>query len=247
MKPITLLAGLLFFLASPWPGHAQEVKLLADTVAVQAEGKHEADPDLATLAFYVTAQEKELRRAHQNATTSMQRILELAERAGLPKQDISAGPFTVRPLYDWNDRKQRARGYRVEATVVLRVRDFGRIGTLVDGSVEDGIADFRSLTYSLADEEAAKQRAVAEAMRRAEGRARAALAEKGQKLGALRYVSVDVKEPAGIVRLEAAQGGGGGYELMELRSRASAAATLPPVMPEKISVSASVQCVFQIQ
>jgi uncharacterized protein YggE len=35
--------------------------------------------------------------------------------------------------------------------------------------MDDGITDFRSLAYSLSDEEAAKKQAVAEAMRRAIG------------------------------------------------------------------------------
>jgi len=48
--------------------------------------------------------------------------------------------------------------------------------------VEDGVSDFRSLTYSLADEEAAKKKAVAEAMQRAIGE-RPLLGTKGQKLG----------------------------------------------------------------
>jgi uncharacterized protein YggE len=45
----------------------------------------------------------------------------------------------------------------------------------MDESVQDGIADFRSLTYQLSNEEAAKQKAVADAMHRAAGRATIAL------------------------------------------------------------------------
>ena len=68
--------------------------------------------------------------------------------------------------------------------MVLRVRDFSHIGPILDGSVEDGVADFRSLTYSLADEESAKKQAVAEAMRRAMGRAGIALEQKDKSSAA---------------------------------------------------------------
>ncbi len=53
----------------------------------------------------------------------------------------------------------------------------------MDESVQDGIADFRSLTYQLSNEEAAKQKAVADAMHRAAGRATVALEQTKQKLG----------------------------------------------------------------
>lgn len=221
----------------------QDVKYVADTVVVQAEGQYEADPDLATLTFQVSAQEKELRKAYERATESLNRIVRLAERSRLAKDDISTGSFTVFPIYDWNDRKRKARAYRVESRVTLRVRDFTRIGTLIDESVEEGIVDFRSLTYSLADEEAAKQRAIAEATRRAEARARAALGDS-RKLGTLRYVSVDVQQPIGIARFEAMPEV---FMRADAKEMAAPAQPPPPVSPEKIRITATVHCVFQMQ
>ena len=133
---------------------------------------------------------------------------------------------------------------------MLRSRDFSKIGPILDGSVEDNVADFRSLTYSLADEEAAKRQAVAEAMRRAIGRASIALEQKGQKLGALRYMSLDVKQLVGVDQMQS---------YTSLNEEVSTSSTFfnrkapppPPPMPvpqpQKIAVSASVQCAFQIE
>jgi uncharacterized protein YggE len=46
-------------------GNAQspELKFIADTLVVQADGTYEADPDLATMTFHVFSQEKELKKA----------------------------------------------------------------------------------------------------------------------------------------------------------------------------------------
>jgi hypothetical protein len=243
MKLLKLTAVLLLA-ALPVAAQAPEGKYVADTIVVQAEGRHEADPDLATLAFHVSAQEKELRKAYERATESLNRIVRLAERNGLRKADISTGAFTAVPVHDWRDRNRKTRAFRVEGGVTLRVRDFSRVGALIDESVEEGIVDFRSLTFSIEDEEAAKQRAIAEATRRAEARARAALSDSGRKLGALRYMSVDVQQPVGIVQLEAGTIGA----LAEARATAmTAAPPPPPVAPEKIRITATVSCVFQLQ
>jgi uncharacterized protein YggE len=160
--------------------------------------------------------------------------------------------LTVAPIYE-GDRKKRAQSYYVQGQIVLRIRDFTRIGPILDGSVEDGIADFRSLTYSLADEEAAKKQAVAEAMRRAIGRASIALEQKGQKLGTLRYMSLDVKQLVGVAQLETSET----YSTEQLvsldkgifggRKAVPPPPSPPPPRPEKITVSATVQCAFQIQ
>jgi hypothetical protein len=144
----------------------------------------------------------------------------------------------------------------VQGQITMRVRDFSKLGPIMEGSVDDGITDFRSLTYTLADEEAAKVRAVSEAMRRAVGRASAALEPKGQKVGELRFAKLDVKQLINLSNMNVypvtaylatesveVSSGGGGW------GRAKKAAPVaPPALPqpEKITVSASVQCAFQI-
>src|SRR5262245_48068328 len=160
----------------------QDVKFVADTLIVQAEGSYEADPDLATLSFDVSAQEKDLKSAYGKASQSMRTIVDVAQKNGLNKESIQTGVLTVTPRYE-GDRNRRARSYRVEGHVVLKIQDFSKVGPIMDDSVQDGIIDFRSLTYSLANEEAAKKKAVADAMQRAQGRAVVALEQTRQKLG----------------------------------------------------------------
>jgi uncharacterized protein YggE len=252
MKNCLLLVAVLL----PWGSHAYaqspDVKFIADTLVVQADGKYEADPDLATMTFHIFSQEKELKRAYDAATQSMQRISALAITSGLKKDDIQTGVLTVAPMYE-GDRKKRARSYVVQGEIVLKVRDFSHIGPILDGSVEDGVADFRSLTYSIADEENAKKEAVAVAMRHAIGRASIALEQKGQKLGGLRYMSLDVRQLYGVAELQTLPNVSETVEAYgEPRSgllgrKMSAPPPPPPPQPEKIAVTASVQCAFQIQ
>jgi uncharacterized protein YggE len=251
-RVLTILLVLLLDL--PAVAQTPEVKFIADTLVVQADGTYEADPDLATMTFKLFSQEKDLKQAYDAAALSMQRIVDLAAKNNLQKQDIATGVLTVTPQYE-GDRKKRARSYYVQGQVVLRVHDFSKIGPILDGSVEDNVADFRSLTYSLSDEEAAKKQAVAEAMRHAIGRASTALEQKGQKLGGLRYMSLDVKQLYGVAQLQtysvaaetvevSAESGGGGGGLF---TKHKTVAPLPPQQPQKIAVSANVQCAFQIQ
>ena len=235
------------------PGLAQvpELKFVADTLVVQAEGSYEADPDLATKTFQISSQEKELKKAYDAASQSIQRIVSLAQTSNLKKEDISTGALTVAPIYE-GDRKKRARSYYVQGQVILKIRDFAAIGPILDGSVEDAIADFRSLTYSLSDEEAAKEKAVAQAMQRAIGRAKAALEQKGQKVGALRYANLDVRQLVGVVEtIQASQIMDLSEGVASLNGRSDKARSYdyvpPPTHPQQITVNATVQCAFQIQ
>lgn len=94
-------------------------------------------------------------------------------------------------------------------------------------------------------------------MRRAVGRASVALEQKGQKVGALRYASLDVSQLVGVAQFERAEYSvaalesvtkpGGGLFGFAKKPAAPPPPPPPPAHPEKITVSATVQCAFQIQ
>ncbi len=235
-----------------------EVKFIADTLVVQAEGSYESDPDVALMTFDVMAQEKELKEAYAKATQSMRSIVAVGEKNGLAKDAIQTGVLTVIPFYE-GDRKKKARAYRVQGHVILKVQDFSKVGQIMDDSVQDGVADFRSLTYQLSNEEAAKQKAVADAMHRAVGRATTALEQTKQRLGPARSVSLEVHNLIGIAQIQSLpydvyafengerSGGSGGGSLFGMAKKMSPPPPPPPVQPGKITITASVQCVFGIE
>jgi hypothetical protein len=259
MKPgsfvLSLAALAVLVPVSLAQAQSTDVKFIAETLVVQADGTYQADPDLATLTFDVSAQDKDLKQTYAQASQAIAKIIALAEKTGIQKQDVSSGVLTVRPFYD-GDRKKKIRSYAVHGDVTLKIRDFSEIGPLLDGSVEDGITDFRSLTYSLSDEEGAKQKAVSEAMKHAVGRASAALEQKGQKVGSLRFANLDVKQlttlsSADVYSLTDITPGAVNESASVDRSWARKKVAPPPPaaipQPEKITVSATVQCAFQIQ
>jgi uncharacterized protein YggE len=256
MKRVGFLLCAFLIVAGATKAQSQDIRVVADTLVVQAEGTFEADPDLATLTFDISSQEKELKLAYDKASQAMQKIAALAEKNGLKKDDVLSGVLVVTPFYE-GDRKKRTKSFLVQGQIELKIHDFSKIGAIMDESVEDEITDFRSLTYSLFDEEAAKQRAVAEAMRRAVGRANAALEQKGQKVGVLRFANLDVKQIAGISRIDVGEfapdkNADGAVQVSYVSKRGAAPKAPPPSpvpipQPKKITVSASVQCGFQIQ
>jgi uncharacterized protein YggE len=254
-RPLLLIA-LSFWMSAVVPrAGAQQpsgIKFLADTLIIQADGRDEADRDLATLSFDISAQDKDLKTAYDRASQSVQKILALAQKNGVAQSDISSRVLSIRPFYE-GDRKKRARSFLVQGQLTLKVRDFARLEPILENSVDDGIVDFRSLTYSLSDEEAAKQKAVAEAVQHSWDCGNAASKPRGQKAGALRFVNVDVNQLTGgsEIELSAASPGKIGVRLRRRfheRQRQSliTASTAPIHQAKKITVSATVECAYQI-
>ena len=252
MKRTALALAVVFLSALACKAQSSDIKIISDTLVIQAEGSFEADPDLATLTFDISSQDKDLKPAYDKASLALQKVVALAEKNGLPRADVFTGVLLVTPYYE-GDRKKRAKSFRVTGQIVLKVRDFSKLGAIMDGSVTDEITDFRSLTYSLFDEEGAKQHAVAEAMHRAMGRANAALEQKGQKVGILRFATVDVSQVRTIVNMPLESRSAILMESLDTSTgffgKPKSGPPLPPPpvsRPEKITLTATIQCAFQI-
>jgi uncharacterized protein YggE len=245
MKRLALCLPLMYLFAFNTRAQNSDIKFIADTLVIQADGMFEADPDLATLTFDVSSQDKELKPAYDKASQALQKIVALAEKNGISKSDVYSGVLLVTPYYE-GDRKKRAKSFSVTGQIVLKIRDFTKLGAIMNGSVTDEITDFRSLTYSIADEEAAKQHAVAEAMKRAVGRANSALEQKGQKVGALRFANVDVTQLRGVSEFGVGNAVQMSYAKQRIASTAPASPLPPMPRPEKITLTATIQCAFQI-
>ena len=84
----------------PFASRAQnsDVKFVADTLVIQAEGTYEADPDLATLTFDIASQEKDLKPAYDKAAAALQKIAALADKNGIAKADVFSGVLLVTPV-----------------------------------------------------------------------------------------------------------------------------------------------------
>jgi uncharacterized protein YggE len=92
-----IVLAVLFTVSRPAMAQQGGTKFVQDTIVVEAEGSFEADPDLATLTFDVTSQDKDMKKAYDMAAQSMQRIVDLAQKSGVKKEDVSTGVLTVTP------------------------------------------------------------------------------------------------------------------------------------------------------
>jgi len=63
MKRFAICSAFLLVCTLPLAAQNNDVKFIADTLVVQADGTYEADPDLATLTFDISSQDKELKPA----------------------------------------------------------------------------------------------------------------------------------------------------------------------------------------
>jgi len=89
---LRICSAVFFFLAAVTAfAQTPELKFIADTLVVQADGTYDADPDLATLTFQIFAQDKDLKRAYDTATRSINTSSPSRSRMDWRKTTSAAG------------------------------------------------------------------------------------------------------------------------------------------------------------
>jgi uncharacterized protein YggE len=190
---------ILICLALPGALFSQEHPSVAaqpDTVFVGADGRYETQPDTAVLQFNISAQEETSKAAYERAARNAEQIRQILRSNGVDPKTAEMGFMSIQPVYDWKSPKRKLVGYRVNAGVTLKLKDFAKVGPIVQQIADADITDNQSLNYMLDNMDAAKTRAVEDAYRRARDSANAVARAGGRTLGDLSYASVDTFEPA---------------------------------------------------
>jgi uncharacterized protein YggE len=216
----------------------------ANTVYVGADGKYEAQPDTALLQFNISAQEDSSKAAYEHASKSADQFRQILRANGIDPKSAEIGHFSIQPVYDWKQAKRKLIGYRVDAGTTLKLKDFNKIGPIVQQLADTDVTDNQSIGYTLENIDAAKQKAVEDAYRRANDSAATVARAGGRALGELSYASVDTFEQVRVI----ANMSRGPMPMMAgaMRVQADVAPTAE-FSPQTIVVTAHVNALFALR
>lgn len=241
---MTKLAILAFVtLVLPTLGAAQEhpsVTAQPNTVFVSADGKFEANPDTAMMEFAISAQAENSGAAYERASKSAEQVRQILRSNGVDPKTAQIGYFAIQPVYDYKNPKRKLVGYQVNSNVSLKLKDFAKIGPLLEQLANTDITESQQLSYILEEKDAAKSKAVEDAYRRARGSAEAVARAGGRAVGELIYASVDTFENPGPIR----------PMTMNAAPRMAAEVNQAPTSefsPQAVSMTAHVNALFQLK
>src|SRR5215467_1368546 len=215
------------------------VTALPNTVYVGADGKYEANPDTAVIEFSISAQEETSGAAYDRASKQADQVRQILHSNGLDPKLAQVGYYAIQPVYDYKTPKRKLVGYRVNTNVSVKLKDFAKIGPILQQLASADITDSQQLNYTLEEKDAAKSKAVEDAYHHARDSAEAVAHAGGRNVGDLIYASVDTFENP-----------------LPVRPMAMAAAprvameSQPPTAefsPQTVTITAHVNALFQLK
>jgi uncharacterized protein len=234
-----LLILTVLLLAGVVAGQERPPVIQANTVYVGADGKFESDPDTALVQFSISAQEDSTKAAYDRASRAAEQVRQILRSNGIDPKTAQISSFSLEPVYDYRNPKRKLVGYRVNSSVSLKLKDFDKIAPIVQQLSEIDVTGDQSLNYILDNMDAAKVKAVEDALHRARNEADAVARSSGRMLGDLSYASVDTFEPRPIVM---------GRNVGPMAAQAQAApAPTAEFSAQKITVTAHVNALFNLK
>ncbi len=166
-----------------------------NTVTVGADGEFESAPDTAVLTFNLSAQEQTSQAAFQHASRAAEQMRSALRGAGIDPKTAEISSYSLEPVIDYRNPKQRVVGYRVGTSVTLKLKDFSKVGPVTEALSPIQETSGESVSYTLENMDDAKKQAVTKAYQRARAYADSLAKAAGREAGALSSATVDIQEP----------------------------------------------------
>lgn len=198
-------------------------------IHTSADGVVTTTPDQAEISVSVQTENPDPKQAQSDNAAVMATVIKALKGAGVAEEDLKTTGFSLYPVYDETGSifAKNIKYYRVTNTLLIRVKDIGTAGDLLDLAVANGANTVNGVTFQISDRKQLSLRN--EALTAAVGQARSD-ADAVAKAAGLSITGVrDITVSGGYVPVARAE-----------MSYADGKAAVTPLQPGEMTVTASV-------
>lgn len=226
LKAILILCLIILVIAiarNQFKNHAYigRTKDVTHQITISGEGKITAIPDIATFSIGVVTEKKDVATAQSENTEKMNNIITELKKLDIDEKDIKTTVYNIYPRYDWNQGRQTLRGYEVNQSVQVKIRDLDKVGEIMGQAGDLGANNISGLNFTIDEPETLRQEAREQALKKAKEKAEKLAKVAGVKLGKL--VTFQESSPVSYPRYDYAMeaqaiGKGGVAEAPEIQA-----------------------------
>jgi uncharacterized protein YggE len=181
---ISIAAAITLAVALAAPARAESPP---PAISVTGEATVSVAPDEARIDAGVTSEAKTAREASEANNAAMAKVLLALKSAGIEEKDFQTSRLSLQPQYAPNRAGPNAiTGYRASNRVSIKLRDVAKVATVIDTLVGAGANEIGGINFVVSQAskvlDQAREKAVADARRKAEIYAKAAGVTLGEPL-----------------------------------------------------------------
>lgn len=207
-------------------------------VVVSGDAVVQAEPDTAVVTLAVVTQNASASEAQAENASKTDAVVRAVRAAAGAGAEVKTSGYSLQPQFVYKEgAPPTITGYVARNAVTVTMGELARVGRVIDAGTGAGANSVDGLGFTLRRDEQARERALAEATRKAQTKARVI----AQTLGGRVVRVVEVQE-AGTFRPPVPV-----YTAEFGRSAVSAQAAPTPVEPGSLEIRAQVQLVAEVE
>lgn len=197
-----------------------------NTITVSAMGEVYTKPDLALVAFSVVNEAKTVSKAMEENKEKMNAVISLVKDRGVEDKDLKTTDFNIYPRYEWYEQSKTPPysqgrrvlvGYEVRQSLQVKIRDFEKIGDLIEGATSVGANQVGNLQFTIDKQDEIKKQAREQAIEKAKTKAKELASQLNISLVRITNFSESAQFPVPrYYGLEEAGNIGGGGESLQI-------------------------------
>ena len=164
-------------------------------INITAQGKAVAVPDIALVRVGVQTEGKDVSVIVKDNHIKMNAIIEGLKGLGVAEKDIKTTNYSLNPRYDWPEGIRIFKGYTLNQEVSVKVRDFTKVGSVLELAVNKGGNLIGDLQFTIDDETKIKALATADAIAKGKAKAESLAKASGLKLKKIINIYEDTATP----------------------------------------------------
>jgi uncharacterized protein YggE len=232
-----LFVCLLLVTTAGYDSHAQGSQNGKRTLSVAGNGKADAAPDAAYLTLSVETLAKNASQAVKDNAETTNKVIQ-AIKSKLGKNDkVSTAGYSLTPVHEYNNQTNKTdfKGYRASNRIIVEAHNLKEIGNIIDATADAGLNNIESLSFDTTKRDDFRREALTRAVNDAKTTAETLAKAAGVKITRILQLSPSFDYPVPV------------YRDYAFAKEAAPAAPPTPIEPGDISVSASVNIVFEIE
>lgn len=219
-----------------------DVPASSNTVSVQGNSEIFSEPDLVSV--YISIETTNL--SAEDSKNANSEISEKVSRElrylGFKDSEIENVQYNIYPDYSWETGQQKLKGYKTINQLKVKTDDFDLTGKIVDSAVDNGaLISYINFEFTQEKENDLKAQAIESATKDAKTKAEAVAKGADKKLGKLISISTNDYYYRPYPLYAMAEGASASDNSVDARKAAT------QINPQELTVSSSVQAVYQIR
>ena len=174
-----------------------------NTISVSGQAEVNSAPDVANFSFTVKENSKTNKEAQDIISEKVASILAGLEKSGVEEKDIKTQSYSISPKYEYvkvkrdveevaldgtifypgNNNKRVQTGFDVSQNVSLKLRDFDKVGEVLELLATTGVENLNGPNFQIDDPEQLKEEARELAIKDAKAKAKRLAGDLDVKLG----------------------------------------------------------------